>query len=51
MMPLPKSQDVYEFSCPEGMPELAGIVFYVGKGTNTDRTDAHFFIEAQKGMR
>src|SRR5215472_9128641 len=45
---IPNSYFVYEFSYPEGMPELAGIVFYVGKGTNTDRMDAHL-REVAKG--
>ena len=50
-MPLPKSHYLYKFFYTEWLPELAGIVFYVGKGTNTDRMNAHLFIEAQKGMR
>lgn len=40
-MYIPKSHYVYEFSYPEGMPELAGIVFYVGKGTSLHRMDSH----------
>jgi hypothetical protein len=48
MMRIPKSHYVYEFSYPEGMPDLAGIVFYVGKGTSLTRMNYHF-IEASKG--
>lgn len=45
----PRSPYVYEFSYPEGMPGgLAGIVFYVGMGTNLSRMDNHF-IEASHG--
>ena len=40
-MHIPISHYVYEFSYPEGMPELAGIVFYVGKGTSLRRMDNH----------
>src|SRR5262245_2196176 len=47
-MPIPKSYYVYEFSYPEGMPELAGIVFYVGKGTGLHRMDKHLY-EAANG--
>lgn len=47
-MSIPKSYYVYEFSYPEEMPELAGIVFYVGKGTKSSRMDAHF-VEAANG--
>ncbi len=32
-----KSHYVYEFSYPERMQELEGIVFYVGKGTSLQR--------------
>ena len=39
---------VYEVSYPEGMPNLAGIVFYVGKGSNLSRMDNHF-QEARSG--
>jgi LEM3-like protein len=43
---VPRSHYVYEFSYPDGMPEgLAGIVFYVGLGTNLSRMDNRF-IEA-----
>lgn len=41
-MDIPKSHYVYEFSYPERMPELAGIIFYVGKGTNLSRMNVHF---------
>jgi hypothetical protein len=41
-MRIPKSHYVYEFSYPEGMPALADIIFYVGKGTSLFRMDAHF---------
>lgn len=38
----PNSHYVYEFSYPEGMPEVGGIVFYVGKGSSLSRMDNHF---------
>ncbi len=41
-MDIPKSHYVYEFAYPEEMPELAGIIFYVGKGTSLSRMDTHF---------
>jgi hypothetical protein len=47
-MRIPELYFVYEFSYPERMPELGGIVFYVGKGTKLTRMDAHF-KEAAKG--
>ncbi len=47
-MPIQKSHFVYEFSYPEELPELAGIVFYVGKATKLTRMDDHF-KEAAKG--
>jgi excisionase family DNA binding protein len=40
-MHIPQSYYVYEFSYPEGMPELAGIIFYVGKGTGLHRMNVH----------
>lgn len=43
----PKSYFVYEFSYPPDMPELAGIVFYVGKGNNVRRMN-HHLSEASK---
>ena len=38
---VPQTHYVYEFSYPEGMPELAGTVFYVGKGTTLQRMNNH----------
>lgn len=38
---VPITYYVYEFSYPEGMPELAGIIFYVGKGTSIQRLNNH----------
>lgn len=40
-MDIPKSYYVYEFAYPEEMPEVAGIIFYVGKGTSLSRMDIH----------
>lgn len=37
---VPRSHYVYEFSYPQGMP-LAGVVFYVGKGTHLSRMNDH----------
>src|SRR6266581_1453758 len=48
MMHVPRSHYVHKFSYPEGMPELAGIVFYVRKGTGAARMDCHF-VEAARG--
>lgn len=45
---VPRSHFVYEYSYPVDMPELAGIVFYVGKATNAVRLDAHL-TEATSG--
>ena len=45
---IPPSYFVYEYSYPVGVPELAGIVFYVGKATNATRLDSHF-TEAASG--
>jgi hypothetical protein len=41
-MEIPKSHYVYEFAYPQEMPELAGIIFYVGKGTSLSRMNDHF---------
>ena len=38
---VPITHYVYEFSYPEEMPELAGTVFYVGKGTSLQRMNNH----------
>lgn len=38
---VPITHYVYEFSYPEGMPELAGVIFYVGKGTSLQRMNNH----------
>lgn len=38
---VPQASYVYEFSSPEGMPECAGRVFYVGKGTSLQRMNNH----------
>lgn len=46
-MRISASYFVYEFSYPEKMPELAGIIFYIGKGTKLSRMDAHFKEAAQ----
>jgi hypothetical protein len=45
---VPRPYFVYEFSYPEKMPELAGVIFYVGKGVNLTRMDDHL-REAAKG--
>jgi hypothetical protein len=44
-----KSYHVYEYSYPDAMPEVGGIVFYVGKATQLSRIDAHLG-EAQRGV-
>jgi acyl carrier protein len=38
---IPKSHYVYELAYPKEMPKLAGVVFYVGKGTSLSRMDDH----------
>lgn len=38
---VPRTHFVYEYSYPSEMPDLAGVVFYVGKGTTLNRMDAH----------
>lgn len=44
----PKSYYVYEFSYPDLMMGLSGIIFYVGKGTHASRMD-HHLQEAASG--